>query len=166
MDIHSIAQEQKEALKQKGISLIEELEDLDRPWGGFLVVDPADTKTFIAEFFSDAKFSFNPKLDLQPKILMVLAEQRLSWQYHHRRAEYWRAVDASVGYYKSENDEMGDLQILEPGEFIKLDVQERHRLVGLGEVGIVAEIWQHTDPDQPSTEADIVRVEDDYSRHS
>jgi len=28
----------------------------------------------------------------------------------------------------------------------------------------VAEIWQHTDAAQPSNEADIVRVQDDFGR--
>jgi hypothetical protein len=29
---------------------------------------------------------------------------------------------------------------------------------------LVAEIWQHTDPDHPSNEDDIVRVQDDFGR--
>jgi hypothetical protein len=29
---------------------------------------------------------------------------------------------------------------------------------------LVAEIWQHTDPGNPSNEDDIVRLADDYSR--
>jgi hypothetical protein len=30
--------------------------------------------------------------------------------------------------------------------------------------GVVAEIWQHTDPAVPSDEDDIIRVQDDYNR--
>lgn len=41
---------------------------------------------------------------------------------------------------------------------------ERHRLVGVDEWGIVAEIWQHTDAAHPSDEDDIVRVQDDFGR--
>jgi hypothetical protein len=37
-------------------------------------------------------------------------------------------------------------------------------LIGLEGWGVVAEFWQHTDPDYPSDEDDIVRVQDDYSR--
>ncbi|MCU0327251.1 MAG: phosphoheptose isomerase, partial [Spirosomaceae bacterium] len=40
----------------------------------------------------------------------------------------------------------------------------RHRLVGVNEWGIIAEIWQHTDPKNPSDENDIVRVQDDFGR--
>jgi hypothetical protein len=29
---------------------------------------------------------------------------------------------------------------------------------------LVAEIWQHTDPENPSDEDDIVRVSDDFGR--
>jgi hypothetical protein len=41
---------------------------------------------------------------------------------------------------------------------------ERHRLIGLENWGVVAEFWQHTDPEHPSDEDDIVRVQDDYKR--
>jgi len=36
-------------------------------------------------------------------------------------------------------------------------------LSGLGDYGIVAEIWQHNDT-VPSDEDDIVRVQDDFKR--
>ena len=41
---------------------------------------------------------------------------------------------------------------------------ERHRLVGLKEWGIIAEIWIHTDANHPSDENDIVRLQDDFKR--
>jgi len=40
----------------------------------------------------------------------------------------------------------------------------RHRLVGLDDWGIVAEIWIHSDPDKPSNEYDIRRISDDFGR--
>ena len=52
----------------------------------------------------------------------------------------------------------------EAGETIVLEKGERQRLIGLEGWGGVAEFWQHTDPDHPSDEDDIVRVQDDYSR--
>jgi mannose-6-phosphate isomerase len=50
------------------------------------------------------------------------------------------------------------------GEILRLELGERHRLVGLATWGVVAEIWQHTDAASPSDERDIVRVADDYDR--
>ena len=47
---------------------------------------------------------------------------------------------------------------------IELQKEERHRLIGLSDFGIVAEIWIHTDPANPSDENDIVRLQDDYAR--
>ena len=44
------------------------------------------------------------------------------------------------------------------------DNKERHRLVGLDKIGVVAEIWIHTDLNNPSDENDIVRISDDYKR--
>jgi hypothetical protein len=50
------------------------------------------------------------------------------------------------------------------GDQIKLTQGERHRLIGLDDYGVVAEIWQHTDKNNPSDEEDIVRVQDDFGR--
>ena len=49
------------------------------------------------------------------------------------------------------------------GDQVKLGQGERHRLIGLTDYGIVAEIWQHTEK-VPSDEEDIVRVQDDFKR--
>jgi mannose-6-phosphate isomerase-like protein (cupin superfamily) len=101
---------------------------------------------------------------LSPKILLVAPEKRLSWQYHHRRAEIWKVVSGQVGVVRSETDQEGDLVVHTTGEVIKLAQGERHRLVGLAEQGVIAEIWQHTDANHPSDEDDIVRVQDDFGR--
>jgi hypothetical protein len=53
---------------------------------------------------------------------------------------------------------------MEKGNVISLEKGERHRLIGTDTWGIVAEIWVHSDSIHPSDEADIVRLEDDYSR--
>ena len=50
------------------------------------------------------------------------------------------------------------------GEYIKLALGERHRLIGLDSQAIIAEIWQHTDAAQPSDESDILRVQNDFGR--
>jgi len=53
---------------------------------------------------------------------------------------------------------------LDLGEIVRLKQGERDSLVGLDSWGIVAEIWQHTDGENPSNEDDIVRIEDDFGR--
>jgi hypothetical protein len=63
-------------------------------------------------------------------------------------------------------DEEGEIQDLVSGAFIQLEKGERHRLIGLDSWGIVAEIWQHTDLNQPSDEEDIVRLQDDFGDNS
>ena len=64
----------------------------------------------------------------------------------------------------SATDEQPDPGIYQDGDFIKLDIGQRHRLIGLANWGLVAEIWQHTDVNHPSDEADIVRLQDDFGR--
>jgi len=95
---------------------------------------------------------------------MVNADSRLSWQYHHRRAEIWRVYRGKVGIIRSENDNQNEIEIFNEGDQIRLKQGERHRLIGLENFAVIAEIWQHTDPDNPSDEEDIVRVQDDFNR--
>ena len=139
--------------------------DFDRPWGGFFVIDETQAGRFASHFFPEVNFD-DLKISgkLSPKILMVQTDQRLSWQYHHRRAEIWKLVGGEAGVVTSHTDEQGNLKKLKIGEIIRLKQGERHRLVGLKGWGMVAEIWQHTDASNPSDESDIVRVQDDFGR--
>jgi len=140
-------------------------EDQTRPWGGFFVIDESQASDFIATFFSHLKIDeVQITNKLSPKILVVAPEKRLSWQYHFRRAEIWKVVEGPVGVKISDTDVEGDLKTLNNGDFIKMDKGERHRLIGLDSWGIIAEIWQHTDQNEPSDEEDIVRLQDDFGR--
>ena len=71
-----------------------------------------------------------------------------------------------IGKYLSGNatDEEKETQYLKTGDIIQLEQGERHRLIGLENWGIIAEIWRHTDPENPSDEDDIVRLQDDFGR--
>ncbi len=139
--------------------------DFGRPWGGYFVIDETQASRFAAHFFPEVKFD-DLKISgkLSPKILMVQGSQRLSWQYHHRRAEIWKLVAGQAGIVTSPTDEQGIVKQMNIGEIVRLKQGERHRLVGLDGWGMVAEIWQHTDASNPSDENDIVRVQDDFGR--
>ena len=89
---------------------------------------------------------------------------RLSWQYHHRRAEMWRVYKGTVGIIRSNDDDQKPLITLNQGDQVRLKQAERHRLIGLEEQALVAELWQHTDPENPSNEEDIIRLQDDFGR--
>jgi len=139
--------------------------DATRPWGGFLVLDEAQAPTFAAHFFPEVPATeILTGRKLSPKILLVAPGQRLSWQYHFRRAEIWKVVQGPVAVCISPNDQETPAQNFEEGQIIRLAQGERHRLIGLENWGMVAEIWQHTDPTHPSDESDIVRLQDDYGR--
>jgi mannose-6-phosphate isomerase-like protein (cupin superfamily) len=139
--------------------------DFERPWGGFLVIDEKQAQEFSNTFF-DAITTESLKLEgkLSPKILIVNANARLSWQYHHRRTEIWKVFKGPVGIIRSETDEQTEVQTLKEGDQVTLKRGERHRLVGLTDTAIIAEIWQHTDPENPSNEDDVIRVSDDFGR--
>lgn len=139
--------------------------DFDRPWGGFLVIDESQAQAFADQFFSGLDVnSLRISGKLSPKILIVEPGVRLSWQYHHRRAEIWRVYKGVAGIVRSSNDAQGEVETLNTGDQVRLQQGERHRLVGLEERALVAEIWQHTDANNPSDENDIVRVSDDFGR--
>jgi mannose-6-phosphate isomerase-like protein (cupin superfamily) len=134
-------------------------EDLARPWGGFLLISQTDIRGFIQAYFSDTGMQeAGEHPALSPKLLLVAPGQRLSWQYHRRRSEIWRIVEWPVGISRSLTDEETPMRSYAPGEVLRLELGERHRLIGLETWGVVAEIWQHTDAASPSDELDIVRV--------
>ncbi|SEM75223.1 mannose-6-phosphate isomerase, type 2 [bacterium A37T11] len=142
-----------------------ETQDQTRPWGGFFVIDESQAQDFANTYFNGIDVQeLKIAGKLSPKILVVAPGKRLSWQYHHRRAEIWQVVKGTVGVVTSDTDEENPLVKYNPGDVIKLQRGERHRLIGLEEWGVLAEIWQHTDSANPSDENDIVRVQDDFGR--
>lgn len=140
-------------------------QDENRPWGGFFVLDENTLDKFIHLYFSHlTKGEINISGKLSPKILIVAPAKRLSWQYHNRRAEIWKLIGGTTGVITSDTDYEKEIISLKIGDIIQIEQGQRHRLIGLNSWGIVAEIWQHTDINNPSDENDIVRVQDDFGR--
>lgn len=150
-------------MEQNGFKIINS--DETRPWGGFFVIDENQSQKFIDFFFRDVPDSQKKSSGkISPKILIVEKEKRLSWQYHHRRAELWKVIGGEAGVIKSDTDSETEILIKKIGDIITLRQGKRHRLIGLKNWGIIAEIWKHTDAEHPSDEDDIVRVQDDFGR--
>ena len=139
--------------------------DFERPWGGFLVIDESQAQEFSNKFFKALDVNtLKISGKLSPKILIVKPEARLSWKYHNRRAEIWRIFKGSAGIVRSNSDIENEMKVYNEGDQIILQQGERHRLIGLDDYSVVAEIWQHTDKNNPSDEEDIIRVQDDFGR--
>ena len=153
----------KEIIKSNGFSIVSH--DFERPWGGFLVIDESQAQDFSNKFFKGLDVN-TLKIGgkLSPKILIVRPAARLSWQYHNRRAEIWQIYKGSSGIIRSDSDTENEMKIYNEGDQIVLQQGERHRLIGLDDYCVVAEIWQHTDANHPSDEDDIIRVQDDVGR--
>ena len=138
--------------------------NLEKPWGAYFCIDENQAQDFSDKFFDGIHVdSLKIENKLSPKILIVKPNMRLSWQYHNRRAEIWQVYKGQVGVVQSDTDIEKDLKNYMPADQIRLTQGTRHRLVGLADYGVVAEIWQHTD-EIPSNEDDIIRVQDDYGR--
>jgi mannose-6-phosphate isomerase len=139
--------------------------DITRPWGFFLSVDESQAPEFIDEFYKEADLSgLDTALPLRPKFLGIAPGKRLSWQYHHRRSEVWHCLAGNFELVTSDNDKEDKRREVKAGEVVSMPQGMRHRGVGLDGWALVAEIWQHTDPANPSNEEDIVRVQDDFGR--
>ena len=138
-------------------------EDFEKPWGGYFYISASSEAKFLEKFFP--KYIKQEGAQIQPKILIVQPHQKLSWQYHNRRSELWNIVEGPVGVILSENDEQKEVKWIEEGNNVEIDTGMRHRIIGGENWGIVAEIWQHTDLQNPSNEDDIVRLADEYERN-
>ena len=69
-----------------------------------------------------------------------------------------------MGIIRSNTDTENEIEIYDEGDQIILEQGERHRLIGLDDYSVIAEIWKHTDANNPSDEDDIIRVQDDFGR--
>jgi len=139
--------------------------DFERPWGGFLVINENQAQEFANKFFDGIDIeTLKMGGRLSPKILIVKPNSKLSWQYHHRREEIWKVFKGKVGIFRSHDNNQNTIVNLDEDDQVKLEKGERHRLVGLDDYAVLAEIWQHTDSNNPSDENDIVRLDDDYGR--
>ena len=153
----------EQEIKGLGFEIIDK--DYERPWGGFLVISEKQAQEFADKFFDSINVeNIKIRSKLSPKILVVKPNSKLSWQYHQRRAEIWKVFRGEVGVSRSFDDNQNPLIKLVTGDQIRLKKGERHRLIGLSDFAVIAEIWQHTDPNNPSDENDIVRLSDDYGR--
>ncbi len=139
--------------------------DFERPWGGFFLIHEDEAPWFIQKFFPNEQAELAAAgLQLSPKILVVEPGKRLSWQFHDFRAEYHRVIEGPVGYCLSDTDEQPEPRRYSVGDLIRIPQGTRHRLIGMNDWGVVAEIWQHTDPAHPSEEKDNHRLQDDSGR--
>ena len=152
-----------EKLKFQNLNIVDK--DIDRPWGGFFVIDEENSQDFANIYFDGLetdKIKISGKLS--PKILIIAPNKRLSWQYHYRRSEVWKVTSGEIRVVTSNDDIERNEVLHKEGDEIKLAKGERHRIIGTNNYAIVAEIWIHTDKDNPSDEDDIVRVQDDFNR--
>ena len=151
-------------LEKSGLTIT--AQNTDRPWGAGWEIDEAQVDEFIDKFFpGDRGLISNNGSKLSPKVLLVAPNSRLSWQYHDRRQELWKVLLGPIGYYLSHTDqEPASPQTAPTGKTIKVGRTERHRLAGLDNWALVAEVWSHTDPSNPSDEDDKHRLQDDYGR--
>jgi mannose-6-phosphate isomerase len=153
----------KKEIQSLGFDIV--AQDFERPWGGFLVIEEAQAQAFLNYFFKGLDVDMLKIGEkLSPKILMIQSKARLSWQYHKRRAEIWQIYKGSAGIIRSNTDQENPMKIYSEGAQIVLAQGERHRLIGLDDFCVVAEIWQHTDANHFSGEDDIVRIQDDFGR--
>ena len=150
-------------LKFHNLNILEK--DLNKPWGGFFTIDDLDSQDFANIYFDGLdtdKIKITEKLS--SKILIIAPNKRLSWQYHNRRSEVWKICNGEINVIKSHDDIERDMKLLKKNHLFKINQGERHRIIGTDNYAVVAEIWIHTDKDNPSDEDDIVRLQDDYNR--
>lgn len=139
--------------------------NVEKPWGAYWRFSDRQVGQFVDLFFPKMKESLlGGEQSLSPKFLLIAPGESLSWQYHNRRTEKWRVVAGEVGVVSSESDIENGKITMKAGESICLENGIRHRLIGKEGWGLIAEIWVHTDPNNPSDEDDVVRLQDDYGR--
>jgi mannose-6-phosphate isomerase-like protein (cupin superfamily) len=154
--------------------------DWERPWGGFLRFEHDSLDAFrrayweqgltehwdemLTRIWAELAASGNgPGLDA--KLLLLAPGERLSLQSHARRSELWRVLEGPVTVAMGPDPETLSDHEARTGEVVYIPCGRCHRgAASATGWAIVAEFWRHEDPDNPSTEADVVRYADDYDR--
>jgi mannose-1-phosphate guanylyltransferase/mannose-6-phosphate isomerase len=126
-----------EALKASDDNDLTELPAIvHRPWGTYATLKTED--------------------GYQVKRITVAPGQKLSLQYHHKRAEHWVVTQGqALVQIGDEEFETG------PGEYRYIPLGEKHRLTNIGEVELVlveVQVGEYLGED------DIMRIEDIYGR--
>lgn len=112
------------------------LEIGERPWGTYFVLEEETTH--------------------KVKRIVVNPGGRLSYQYHHKRAEVWTIV-SGIGRITLE----GETKDYLVGEVAQIPLGAKHRIENPGEEPLVFIEVQYG---EYFGEDDIVRIEDDYQR--
>ena len=107
-----------------------------RPWGEF-------------ENLLDAEYCKVKRITVSPN-------QRLSYQYHHKRSEVWTMVKGTG--YITINDKSWDI---ETGQTVEIPCQAKHRIENKTDKDLIFIEVQHG---TYFGEDDIVRIQDDYNR--
>ena len=141
-------------------------QDINRPWGGYFRFDEHDGNDFKARFFQEITLpDWAQGLPFSPKILFTAPHKRLSWQYHKRRGEVWKMLFGNAQVYTSQTDDQPQTPTnVNQGEIFQVPQGHRHRLCATHTWVVWAEMWIHTNPDNPSQEDDNIRVQDDFGR--
>jgi mannose-6-phosphate isomerase-like protein (cupin superfamily) len=149
-----------------GLSVHHELCASDTPWGAYVRLREECVQDFLTAYWSDVRDEISVAIPgrLAPKLLLVAPESRLSLQYHHRRREYWRVLAGPVKIVLGADGSSLKEQVYEKGDLVKIPCTYWHRIAGLTGWSVIAELWEHIDPENPSDEDDIIRVEDDFNR--
>jgi mannose-1-phosphate guanylyltransferase len=127
-----------EALKSSADAELTELPaTVHRPWGTYATLRQED--------------------GYQVKRITVRTGQKLSLQYHHKRAEHWVVTQGqAIVQVGDEEFETG------PGEYRFIPLGEKHRLTNIGDTELVlveVQVGSYLGED------DIVRIEDVYGRN-
>ena len=108
----------------------------ERPWGSF-------------ENLLDTEYC-------KVKRIIVKPDQRLSYQYHHKRTEHWVIVQGDAVVTLNDKE-----YLFTEGMVVEIPVGTKHRVENKFEKNL---IFIETQTGTYFGEDDIVRIEDDYGR--
>ena len=155
-------------MRLRAIGIDHSLSAPTTPWGAYIRIHDSSLRDFVVTYWNEA-----PELiqraqtaghNLSPKILLIAPNRRLSLQFHHRRREHWCVLEGPVKIILGATPLTLVEETYDAGSQLEIPCGYIHRITGLQTWAVIAELWEHTSPDQPSDENDIVRIEDDFSR--
>jgi mannose-6-phosphate isomerase-like protein (cupin superfamily) len=105
--------------------------------------------------WGEERIAVDPAADYGGKLLVVKRQHRSSVHHHKKKRETFLFLSGKV-YFEVD----GEGRLMEEGDVLELDVNERHRFTGIQDA-VVAEFSTHDDPDDSYRDSTSERMADD-----
>lgn len=112
--------------------------DITESWGKIYCIADSDINNFLIKYFPN--IILGPEFTLSGRILVINSNSQTPFTYNHAQKTIWNVLCGPVGYVCSYDDIEPSKEFAQTNYEMIIDKEERHKLIGLDNIAVVAEI--------------------------